>query len=165
MLGLFKKIASFFGRKNNTRGNYLIEFRFHGYAKRYARELSSQISRNFHVKQVVRKGRPPHVTLFGGFSCSNEKEVISKFIKVCKEFDLIKFKLTGFGRIGKKVIYIDVESSPKLKELRLQLAKELNSICETKEWDKEQDFVFHATLALKDIEYKFDKIWAYLHVE
>ena len=151
MLGLFKKIASFFGRKNNKRGNYLIEFRFHGYAKKYARELSSQISHNFHVKQVIRKGRPPHITLFGGFSCSNEKEVISKFIKVCKEFDLIKFKLIGFGKIGKKVIYLDVEPQPELKELRLQLAKELNSLCETKEWDKEQDFVFHATLALKDI--------------
>jgi calcineurin-like phosphoesterase family protein/2'-5' RNA ligase len=159
---LFEKIRSFFKRKNNERGNYLIEFRFHGNAKKYARGLSEQISHKFHVKQVVRTGRPPHITLFGGFSCSNEKELIQKFIKVCKNFDLIKFKLNNFEHNENKVIFIDVEPSLELKELRSQLAKELNSTCEEKEWDKTQDFVFHATLALKDIEYKFDRIWAYL---
>ena len=105
------------------------------------------------------KADPPHITLFGGFSCKNEKELISKFIKVCKNFDLIKFRLNDFGHIENRVIFIDVEPSPELKELRLKLAEELNPICDTKQWDKEQDFVFHATLALKDIENKFDRIW------
>ncbi|MFH1256414.1 MAG: 2'-5' RNA ligase family protein [Candidatus Diapherotrites archaeon] len=161
MHSLLKKLSELFGKKI-PRANYLIEFRFHGYAKRYARELSEQISHKFHVKQVVRKGRPPHITLFGGFSCGNEKELVQKFIKICKNFDLIKFKLNDLGHIENKVIFIDVEPSQELKELRLQLAKELIPVCEAKEWDKEQEFVFHATLALKDLENKFDKIWEYL---
>lgn len=161
MRNLLKKLSELFG-KRIPKSNYLVEFRFHGYAKRCVRELSEQISHKFHVKQVVRKGSPPHITLFGGFSCSNEKELVQKFIKVCKSFDLIKFRLNGFGHIENKAMFIDVEPSQELKELRLQLAKELSTVCEAKEWDKEQDFVFHATLSLKDFEDKFDKIWAYL---
>ena len=162
MQNLLKKFLSFFDKKKAQKENYLIEFRFHGYAKRYARELSEQISHKFHVKQVVRKGRPPHITLFGGFSCDNEKELVQKFIKVCKSFDLIKFRLDDFGHIENRVIFIDVKHSIELEELRLQLSKELMPVCKAKEWDKKESFVFHATLALKDIEYKFDKIWAYL---
>ena len=161
MCSLLKKLSELFG-KRVPKANYLIEFRLHGYAKRYARELSEQISHKFHVKQVVRKGRPPHITLFGGFSCSNEKELIQKFVKVCKNFNLIKFRLHDFGHIENRVIFIDVEPSPELKELRLKLAEELNPICDAKEWDKKKDFVFHATLTLKDIENKFDRIWGHL---
>jgi calcineurin-like phosphoesterase family protein/2'-5' RNA ligase len=159
---LFDRVLTFFGRKKQHKANYLIEFRFHGYAKRYARELSQTLSKKFYIRQVARKGRPPHITLFGGFECSDEKTVISRFVKVCKNFDLVKFRLNDFGHIEDRVIFIDVQPSPELKELRLELAKELNPICEAKEWDKQEEFVFHATIALKDIEQKFDKIWQYL---
>ena len=43
------------------------------------------------------------------------------------------------------------------------LAKRLFSITNTSEFDDpKDDFYFHATIAMKDISDKFDKIWEYL---
>ncbi|MFH1895686.1 MAG: 2'-5' RNA ligase family protein [archaeon] len=150
-------------KKVSSNGNYLIEFRFQGYAKKYAKELSADISRKFHVMKVARRGKPPHITLYGPFKTNNEKEVLLKFIKICKSFDLIKFKLKGFSHIENRVVQLDVEPSEELKELRSQFAKELNPICQSQDWDEpEKDFIFHATLAFRDIEGKFNQIWGYL---
>ncbi|MBN2067553.1 MAG: 2'-5' RNA ligase family protein [Candidatus Diapherotrites archaeon] len=143
--------------------NYLIEFRFHGYAKRYAKELSKNISRKFQVKQVIRKGKPLHISLYGGFSTADENEMIKKFVSICKRFDLVKFKLNGFDHIDKHVIYLNVKPSTELIGLRSELAKELNTTCKAQPWDMpELDFIFHTTIAHGDIEEKFDEIWRYV---
>ncbi len=141
---------------------YLVEFRFHGRAKRYALALSKEISKKFKVKRVLRRGRPPHITLYGSFSARDEKELIKRFVWVCKRFDLVKFKVRGFSHIDRSVVQLDIKPSRKLRELREALAVELNQFCEAQEWDKPGNFIFHATLAFKDIEKKFDRIWRYL---
>ena len=152
-----------FGKnKRKFKGDYLIEFRFHGYAKRYAKELSTDLSRRFEIKRIVRKGKPPHITLYGSFNTNDEKKLISSFAKVCKKQDLIKFKLIGFGHIDDRVVQLDVQPSEELNQFRLELVKELNPICKSQEWDAKEDFIFHTTLAFKDIENKFTKIWKYL---
>lgn len=168
LLKIKKLIKRTFKTKNrnkrvSSKGNYLIEFRFQGYAKKYAKELSADISRKFGVRRVARRGKPPHITLYGPFKTNTEKEILLKFIKICKSYDLIKFKLNGFSHIENRVVQLDVEPSKELNEMRSELAKELNPFCRSQEWDKpEKDFIFHATLAFRDIEGKFNQIWNYL---
>ena len=165
-MSFFKKLFGLSKRRTKRRsrpGNYLIQFRFQGYAKKYANELSKDISQKFYVNRVARRGKPAHITLYGAFSTSDEKKVKKDFVSICKRFDLIQFKLSGFDHIDKRVIHLKVDPSPELVRLRSELAKELNKDCTGQDWDDpEKDFIFHATLAFRDIEEKFDGIWDYV---
>lgn len=145
--------------------HYLIEFRFHGYAKKYLKRRIFEVARRFRVRGVTRKRPVPHITLVGPFETRNIKRVIRDVESVAKNYDLVNFKLKGFGYFNNpngKVIYADIEPSKELEELRWELAKRLMKYVELKEWDKDKKFSFHATIAFKDIDRKFPKIWRYL---
>lgn len=151
--------------KKDTMSHYLIEFRFHGYAKRYLRKLIFDVARRFHVSGVTRKRPVPHITLAGPFETRDIKRVIRDVESVAKNYNLVNFKLKGFGyfdSINGKVIYADIEPSKELEELRWELATRLMKYAELKEWDKNMNFSFHATIAFKDIDRKFSDIWRYL---
>jgi len=144
---------------------YLIEFRFHGYAKRYLKKIIFEVARRFHIRGVTRKRPVPHITLAGPFKTRDIKRVIGDVESVAKNYNLVNFKLKGFGYFDNpngKVIYADIEPSKELEELRWELAKRLMRYAEVKEWDKNMKFSFHATIAFKDIDRKFSDIWRYL---
>ncbi|MEM3373588.1 MAG: 2'-5' RNA ligase family protein [Candidatus Woesearchaeota archaeon] len=145
---------------------YLIEFRFHGYAKRYAKNIIYDVAKKFKVKGVTRKRAVPHMTLFGPFSTNNEINVIKTILNVCRKYQIISFRIKGFNYFdswANKVIFLDIVPSKELKELRWELAKKLRTIVYTlSEFDKKKEFFFHATIAFKDIDTKFDKIWKYI---
>lgn len=144
--------------------SYLIEFRFHGYAKKYLKNLIFDVSNRFKVRGVTRKHVVPHITLYGPFNINNESEMISRVTSICKSYEdkIINFKLNGFSKIGNKVICIDVNPSEELKNLRRSISKNLLPISKAQPWDSEHDFIFHGTIAFKDIQYKFGKIWSYI---
>ncbi len=145
--------------------HYLIEFRFHGYAKKYLRRRIFEVARRFHVRGVTRKRPVPHISVAGPFETRDIKRVIRDVESVAKNYNLVNFKLKGFGYFNNpngKVIYADIEPSKELEELRWELAKRLMKYAELKEWDKKKKFSFHATIAFKDIDSKFSDIWRYL---
>ena len=148
--------------------HYLIEFRFHGYAKRYAKKLIYDISKKFKVKGITRKKVVPHITLFGPFTTKNEKKMIYEVANVAKKYSFVSFVIKGFNYFnnpGNKVIYLDIEPSEELKQLRYELANNLKKISSSKSSQdrKGKDkFYFHATIAFKDIDRKFDRIWRYI---
>lgn len=139
--------------------HYLIEFRFSGYAKEAIKELKYSISKNFHV---TRKKIVPHITLVGPLYTIDEKRLVKEIQDVCKNYELIKFKLDGFDNFENRVIYVRINPSEELKKLRLELVARLQEFCNLSEFDFDQQFTFHATLVLKDIQRKFDNIWKYL---
>ena len=139
--------------------NYLIEFRFSGYAKEAIRELKNNISKNFHV---TRKKIVPHITLVGPLQTKDEKRLVKEVRNVCKRYDLVKFKLDGFDNFEDRVIYVRIKPSEELKQLRSELVEKLKKFCFLSGNDEESHFTFHATLVMKDIESKFEKIWDYL---
>jgi 2'-5' RNA ligase len=144
---------------------YLIEYRFHGYAKGYARDLIYEISRKFNVKGATRNRAVPHVTLFGPFSTRNEKQVVSGVVSACKSYETVPFKVEGFGYFDNpkgKVIYLDIKPSKGLQDLRRDIAQSLLRLTNTGEFDASYNFSFHATLAFKDIDKKFERIRGYL---
>lgn len=153
--------------------HYLIEFRFSGYAKKYLKELIYEVARKFHVRGATRNRAIPHVTLLGPLYTRDERRLVKEFASVVSKYDLVRFKLDGFGHfhgsgffswlLGKqKVIFAEVKGSNELNQLRIELVDRLKSFCTLNEHDYKTDRHFHATIAFKDINRKFDAIWKYL---
>ncbi|MFH1257325.1 MAG: 2'-5' RNA ligase family protein [Candidatus Micrarchaeota archaeon] len=150
------------GKITRSSGEYLIQFRLFGDSKRFASEISKDISRRFGIKQAARRGHPAHVTLFGPFSSEDEKNLTIEFGSFCKKLGLIKYRLSGFDNIDKEVIFLDVEPSEDLKEMRHNLAQHFMKFTRGYPiWDAGRDFIFHTTLT-KDFGNKFNQIWSHL---
>ncbi|QBX63341.1 2'-5' RNA ligase family protein [Dehalococcoides mccartyi] len=147
--------------------NYYIEFRFHGYPKKYIRELIDNVSRDFKVRGAIKNKPVPHMTLFGPFQTTEPQSVFSKIERVCKTYRLVPFVMQNFDKHDSqegKVIAVGIKASPELVNLRRDLARELSEICISKKpWDKQNDYWFHSTIAMKDIDHKFNRIWAYVN--
>lgn len=148
--------------------HYLIEFRFHGYARKYAKRLSFDVAKKFRVRGVTRKKVVPHITMFGPFTTRNERKMISEVANVAKKYTLVPFTVKGFNYFdnpSNKVIYLNIEPSEELKQLRYALSNRLRKITNSKssqDRKSKDNFYFHATIAFKDIDRKFDRIWRYL---
>ena len=147
---------------------YTIEFRLQGYAKKYAKRLIYEVSRKFRIKRVTRKKTYLHITLFGPFTTRYEEKMVSEVINVAKKFTLVPFKVKGFNffdNAANKVIYLDIEPSEELKQLRFELSNRLRKITNTKSSQDRKNknaFHFHAPISFKDIDKKFDQMQSYL---
>ena len=145
-------------------GYFLVEFRMHGYAKEYAKEVVYSVGRKFGVKGVTRKRVVPHISLYGPGRTEDIKKVISAVEKVGRRYDLVPFKIRGFGFFDNipKVIYFDITPSQELDDLRWQLSQELRKISTCQPWDSQRNHSFHATIAFRDIDARFNRIWSYI---
>ena len=147
---------------------YTIEFRLHGSAKKYAKRLIYEASRKFRIKGVIRKKPYLHITLFGPFTTRNEEKMVSEVINVAKKHTLVPFKVKGFNffdNATNKVIYLDIEPSEEMKQLRYEMSNRLRKITNTKSSQDRKNknkFHFHAPIAFKDIDKKFTQIQSYL---
>lgn len=87
-------------------------------------------------------------------------------VDACKRYKMVKFKIDRFDNFEDRVIYVRIRPSEELKKLRIEMAQRLRMFCNLSEFDFDRDsgdeFAFHATLVLKDIQRKFDRIWEYL---
>lgn len=151
--------------------HFLVEFRFHGYAKRHLRELVREVARKFRVKGAIKHRPVPHMTLFYNSSgMADSRKVLAAVERVGGKYTLVPFKVDKFewhhGEEG-KVIATGITASPELKKLRLELRKELSKISTPGcyDYDTEDAFWFHTIIAFKDIDRKFDRIWRYINVK
>lgn len=87
---------------------------------------------------------------------------MQEIVEVCKKYHLVKFKIDGVDNFEDRVIYVKIKPSEELKNLRLEIAEKLYKFCDTTKFDRDEELTFHATLVIKDIQRKFDKIWDYL---
>ncbi len=148
--------------------NYYIEYRFHGYPKRYLKSLIHEISNKFGVKGALKNRAVPHMTLYGPFETNHSYAVFRTIERVAKRYTLVPFNIDGFdSKAGNnvKVIVAKIIPSPELIRLRMDLSNELNKIVEKKDrqpWDSESKYWFHSTIAMKDIDGKFDAIKKHL---
>lgn len=144
--------------------HFLVEFRMHGYAKSHAKELIYSVAKKFRIRGVTRKKVVPHISLYGPGRTDDIKKVISAIEKVGYKYTLVPFKIQGFGFFDKvpKVIYLDISPSQQLEELRWELSQELRKVSSCQPWDTSRNHAFHATIAFRDIDNKFNKIWSYI---
>jgi len=144
--------------------NFFIEFRMHGYAKEYAKDVIYSVAKKFRVRGITRKRVVPHIALYGPGKTNDIRKVISAVEKVGRRYTLVPFKVKGFGYFDRtsKVIYFDINPSQELEDLRWILSQELKKISTGQSWDSQRNHSFHATIAFRDINAQFDRIWAYL---
>lgn len=149
---------------NRQNNKFLIQFRLHGYAKSYSQDLIMDIAKRYHVKGMTKKRAVPHITLYGPATTRDIRSVISEVEKVGQEYTLVPFTMNGFNYFSKpsKVIYLDIDPSPELNELRWQLSRSLQNISYPQTFDKKKDFSFHSTVAFKDINGEFNQMWDYV---
>lgn len=143
---------------------FLIEFRLHGYAKEYTKGIICDVAKKFRVRGVTKRRPVPHISLYGPSETDNIEKIASEVGKIGRKSTLVLFKIKGFGYFKEehKVIYLDIDPSSELKELRWELAQRLSRISTPQPWDMHRKFHFHAAIAFKDIDEKFDKIWSYI---
>lgn len=159
------------GRRPPTSDKYLIEFRFQGYAKKTLRELRESIAKNFNARIGERRKEVPHITIVGTCRTRDRKRLIREVENVVKKYDLVGFKLGGFGYFPGRAIYVDILPSKELVEMRQKLVERLGKFCRLQDHDYKPEFNAHSTLcmnthfsgrAASDIERTFDKILEFL---
>ena len=158
------------GRQSSAGDKYLIEFRFHGHAKRTLKELREAIAKNFNARIGERK-EVPHITIVGPCRTDDRKKLIREVENVAKKYDLVGFRLGGFDYFPGRAIYADILPSKELVEMRQNLVKKLGKFCQLTEHDHKPKFSAHSTLCLNthfsgrtsnNIERTFDKILEFL---
>jgi len=146
--------------------NYLIEFRLRGFAKKYAQELIREIGRKFRVKGM--KDKVSHITLYGKFTTNNERKMVSEVLGVCRKYSRIYFSIKGvnyFNNPSNKVLYLEINPSEDFKKFREELSFRLKPFTKTESKEdrkNKENFIFHSTIAFKDIDYKFNQILSHL---
>jgi 2'-5' RNA ligase len=120
------------------------------------------VGKKFKVRGITKKTVVPHISLVGPFRARNQKVLVYTFLKACKKYEYINFKLSGFDHFDNRVIYVKVKPSDTLKRFRQALFKDLEPMINTVDTDYLEPFAFHSTVAFRDIGGKFNKIWGYL---
>jgi len=147
--------------------HYLVQIRFFGNAKLYLIDLIHDISRKFNVHGVTKKRPVPHISLAGPLTTDDEERLVREVFDVVKKYDMVQYSLNGFGKFSKflflkRVIYVHIEPSEELKQMRKEISNKLEGFCKMQDIDYKDDFEFHATIAFKDINWNFGKIWKYV---
>jgi 2'-5' RNA ligase len=142
---------------------FYVCIRLHGYAKTHTKSLIWDVAKKFRVRGMTRRKPVPHITLYPTSTTRDIRDVIRTVERVGQKYTLMPFSIKGFGRFtNSRVIYLDIETSPSLKQLRAELAQELNTIVTTPPTSTNPDYPFHATIAFKDLGNKFEPIWEYI---
>ncbi len=120
------------------------------------------VSKKFRVRGATKNRVVPHITMYGPFKTNKQREMVKRVKKVCSKYDIVGFKIDGFGKFRKDVVFVKIKPSKHLEELRKELMKELASITVTSDFDF-QEYKFHSTLAFRDIGRKFDSVWKFIN--
>jgi 2'-5' RNA ligase len=130
--------------------HYLIDIRMMGSVKRQISSLSHQLDEKFNLKNKL---VIPHITLAGPFATANEEKLIEDFATACtNQREIPKYEVRGYGFFpDTRVVYVTITPDETLKQFRYQLAKAISSYCSLRDYDLDSadDFMFHATLAMK----------------
>jgi 2'-5' RNA ligase len=149
--------------KNDAK--YLIEYRFQGSSKYEIRGMIDHLKKKFHLPSFGKT--VPHITLVGGFTTDSESRLIKDFVSICSKTPLCKYTVDGFGYFENEtgVIFIDIKPNENLKTFRWTLAQKLTPYCKLKKFDYNQDFKFHATLAMNLNDRNFTRLKKYIDTQ
>lgn len=147
--------------------NYLIEIRLGGEVKQYLRDIIHDVADEFGVQGAVRHRPVPHITLYGPFSTDDYGPVLSAIRTTAESYTKLPFRVEGFNHFDNRVIYADIATSPELRQFRRELANALLDVTYTHayERDTKHTYYFHTTVAFRDIEDQFSRIWRYVNRE
>jgi hypothetical protein len=168
IIDLLKEVEEGPERKNNfiwriELTHYLIEIPFQGQAKEDVKQLISKIDRKFNLGYFRKHKKIPHISLVGPFTTNSEERLIRDFKNICEHQLFSSYKLKGFGFFkDNRVIFINTKSNVKLDDFRWKLSQSLQPYCSLRPFDYEENFDFHATLALDLDSEKYTQIKNYV---
>jgi len=108
--------------------SFFIEFRLQGFAKQYANWVNSRIhgeARRLRIRKLSEGRCVSHIALFGPARTNNLKRVIDEVERTCRKYTLVPFKIGGFDCFRNpdaNWLYLDVEPSSELEQLRYEIA-------------------------------------------
>ncbi len=111
--------------------SFLIEFRVQGFAKRYAKWVNARIhreARRLRIRKLKERRFVSHITLFGPSRTNNLRGVMAEVERTCRRYTLVPFKIGGFDKFQNpdaNWLYLDIQPSPDLEQLRFELAQNL----------------------------------------
>jgi len=145
--------------------HYLIEYRFQGSSKYEIRSMIDHLKKKFHLSSFGKT--VPHISLVGGLTTDSESRLIKDFVSICSETPLCKYTVDGFGYFENAtgVVFINIHPNENLKIFRWALAQKFAPYCKLKKFDYNQDFKFHATLAMNLNDRDFAKIRKYIDTQ
>ncbi|MDO8480385.1 MAG: 2'-5' RNA ligase family protein [Nanoarchaeota archaeon] len=133
---------------------------------RYATALIAELKSRFGHVGISRKAVGPHITLIPPFSTRHLetiKEIVRTSVAGRKP---LQIHVNGFDCFNKKnkVIFLAIEASPELLQLRNELAKKINEqIPDLRQpFLPEASLTWHLTVAYQEINENFSEIWEYL---
>ena len=142
----------------------LIEVRI-GPGKRKLSESVARVSRLCGTP-LNKIHRVPHISLYGSFSADYQQveRVKEALLTVGRRYSFLPYLIDGFrwinGQQG-RVIYFNIVAAAEFKKFRQELAQRLLKIVpRTQPFDKEEDFLFHSTLAYKLDSREFEMMWS-----
>ena len=130
------------------------------------RDISNNVRTRFMGQRQRMQARRvvPHITLAGPLTTDDEAQLVQQTVAACKKYQKVKFKLAGFDKFKKNVIYVKINPSPELISIQKDIAKRLDGFCELSEYDLKSPFTFHGTLYMdKNGIDDFDKIWEFVN--
>ena len=135
--------------------SFLVEFRLRGYAREYAEWASARIlqkAKSLGIRELGGRRFVSHITLFGGARTNNWKWLANDVERIGQKYTLAPLKIRGvsnFNNKTKQIIYLDVDPSPELEQLRWELAQRLTKISfEYQPWDTTPKYEFHSTVGI-----------------
>jgi len=135
--------------------SFLVEFRLRGYAKKYAEWASEHVlqkAKSLGIRNLSGSKFVSHITLFGGARTSNWRWLAGEIERISRKYTLVPLKIKGisnFDNRNKQIIYLDVDPSTELEDLRWELAQSLTKISfEYAPWDTRQIYEFHSTVGI-----------------
>jgi calcineurin-like phosphoesterase family protein/2'-5' RNA ligase len=141
-----------------------------GPGKRKLTESISKISRLCSTP-VNKIHRIPHISLYGSFAADYKQveRVKEILVSVGKRYSYLSYLIDGFrwiNGIHGRVIYFNIVASPVFQKFREELAQRLLKVVpKTRPFDKDNDFLFHSTLAYKLDSREFESIWSYVSAD
>lgn len=148
---------NYHGRRNH----YLIEFRFFGKAQADMKSLIWEINKRYHIRPNFRP--VPHISLVGPLSTRDERKLIDNFLNICKKQDIMHFDIVGFNTFEEnRVVFIVIKPDVKMEEFRKELSETLRPYCTLKQYDFQEKFNFHATIAMNLNPKKFQQVKNYI---
>jgi hypothetical protein len=151
---------------------YSIDIRLAGHAREYVRRLLYSAARRFRTGETSKDIQIPSICIYGPFKTDYPEKVLNVVGQVAGRYELVPYRVKGFQMFeverkwlifnhGMRGVYLDVEPSDKLVELRKELAERLDTICGGTSIDKDLRNL-HAGVELSGIDGNFDRIFSYL---
>jgi len=154
--------------------HFFSEFRLQGYAKQYAKWVRARVhreARRLRIREAGGRRFVSHIALFGGARTNNLRRVIAEVERVGQKYTLVPFKVGGFDKFQNpdaNWLYLDVDPSSDLEQLRYELAQNLlrsermiYDTCET--YDLKSKYKFHCSIGkyAPEANDKFEKLFEY----